>query len=206
MGPLKVTLCAGAAIFAALTPAAHAADGGGISVTPTSPAPGTDISLKATGCAGSTGTAVSAAFVADARLTGADGTLVGETRVSSSITAGTYDVQVTCVGVQVKAALTVVAKSEPQPETQPQPQPQTQPQTQPSASPLLEPTAVASSPVAPVQAGGGGTARLAAEAEADSDTDEAGPGTAHAVTGLVLAGVAAVAVALRSVRRSRGTD
>ncbi|EHN76830.1 membrane protein, partial [Streptomyces coelicoflavus ZG0656] len=33
------------------------------------------------------------------------------------------------------------------------------------------------------------------------------PGTAHTVTGLVLAGIAAVAVALRSVRsRSRGTD
>ncbi|WP_210591059.1 hypothetical protein [Streptomyces sp. GESEQ-35] len=196
MGPLKATLCAGAAIFAALTPAAHAADGGGISVTPTSPAPGSDISLTATGCGGATGTAVSAAFVADARLTGAGGTLVGETRVSSSITAGTYDVQVTCVGVQGKAALTVVAKTEPQT------------QTHPPAS--LEPTSAASSPVAPVQAGGGGTARLAAkakaEAETDSDTDEAGPGTGHAVTGLVLAGVAAVAVALRSVRRSRGTD
>ncbi|GAA3233033.1 hypothetical protein GCM10020256_48890 [Streptomyces thermocoprophilus] len=33
-----------------------------------------------------------------------------------------------------------------------------------------------------------------------------GPGTAQAITGLVLAGVAAVAVALRSARRSRRTD
>ncbi|MFG2647201.1 hypothetical protein [Streptomyces sp. NPDC048436] len=54
-----------------------------------------------------------------------------------------------------------------------------------------------SAPVSPVHAGGGGTARLATQ------TQEAGPGTRHAVIGLVLAGVAAVAVALRSVRRRR---
>ncbi|MGW4004162.1 hypothetical protein [Streptomyces nigra] len=35
------------------------------------------------------------------------------------------------------------------------------------------------------------------------DAREDGPGTAHTVTGLVLAGVAATAVALRSARRSR---
>ncbi|GAA3121788.1 hypothetical protein ACFQ0X_27480 [Streptomyces rectiviolaceus] len=52
-------------------------------------------------------------------------------------------------------------------------------------------------PVSPVRAGGGGTAQLAAHAQ------EAGPGTRHAVIGLVLAGVAAVAVAFRSVRRRR---
>ncbi|MDO0933427.1 hypothetical protein QQY66_17685 [Streptomyces sp. DG2A-72] len=210
MGPLKVTLCAGAAIFAALTPAAHAADGGGLSVTPASPAPGTDIALRTTGCATTTGTATSAAFVADARLTGSGGTLVGETRVSSSIRAGTYDVRVTCAGAQTKGALTVVEKTPPkaQPkmpsETQPKAQPHTQSETQPSAP--HQPTAPASSPVAPVQAGGGGAARLGAEAEADAEADAAGPGTGHAVTGLVLAGVAAVAVALRSARRSRGTD
>jgi hypothetical protein len=33
-----------------------------------------------------------------------------------------------------------------------------------------------------------------------------GPGTGHAVTGLVLAGVAAVAVVLRRSRRSREAD
>ncbi|MGW6059889.1 hypothetical protein [Streptomyces sp. NPDC055189] len=52
-------------------------------------------------------------------------------------------------------------------------------------------------PVSPVRAGGGGTSQLAAHAQ------EAGPGTRHAVIGLVLAGVAAVAVAVRSVRRRR---
>ncbi|MGW6547877.1 hypothetical protein ACWGBH_34270, partial [Streptomyces massasporeus] len=57
------------------------------------------------------------------------------------------------------------------------------------------------SPVAPVQAGGGGAAELVAAEERG-----AGPGTAQGVTGLVLAGVAAVVVALRGLRRGRGTD
>lgn len=58
----------------------------------------------------------------------------------------------------------------------------------------------ARTPSAPVRAGGGGTASLTAAA---AEAEEAGPGTRHAVIGLVLAGVAAVAVALRSVRRRR---
>jgi hypothetical protein len=60
-----------------------------------------------------------------------------------------------------------------------------------------QPSAPAS-PVAPVRAGGGGVEHLAMV-----DARAAGPGTAHTVTGLVLAGVAATAVALRSARRSR---
>ncbi|WGP10325.1 hypothetical protein [Streptomyces sp. SH5] len=55
------------------------------------------------------------------------------------------------------------------------------------------------SPAAPVKAGGGGTATLA-----ERSADEQGPGVRHAVTGLVLAAVAAGAVALRSSRRRRG--
>jgi hypothetical protein len=55
-------------------------------------------------------------------------------------------------------------------------------------------------PVSPVHAGGGGTAQLAAQ---QHHTQEAGPGVRHTVLGLVLAGVAAVAVAFRSVRRRR---
>ncbi|WP_405644631.1 hypothetical protein [Streptomyces sp. NBC_00019] len=173
MGSLRLTLCTTLlAVTALTTPAAHAADGEAVAVTPSSPAPGTDIALRVSGCADRTGTAVSAAFVADVRLTGADGTLVGETRVRTELRAGSYDVQVTCGDTSHKAAVTVV--QEPSPHT---------------------------SPVAPVQAGGGGTAHLAAV-----DARSAGPGTAQAVTGLVLAGVAAAAVVLRRVRRSRGSD
>ncbi|WP_345591679.1 hypothetical protein [Streptomyces marokkonensis] len=51
-----------------------------------------------------------------------------------------------------------------------------------------------------------GTAQPAAADSRDEARPEP-PGTAHTVTGLVLAGIAAVAVALRGVRsRSRGTD
>jgi hypothetical protein len=58
-----------------------------------------------------------------------------------------------------------------------------------------------STPFAPVRAGGGGTAALAADGPpAPAD---AGPGIPHTVIGLVLAGAAAVAVAFRSSRRRR---
>ncbi|MFI8532995.1 hypothetical protein ACIGMX_22490 [Streptomyces aquilus] len=186
MGSLRLTLCAGLLGVAFLTPAAHAADGGGVAVTPSSPAPGTDVALRVTGCASSrTGTAVSAAFVAEVRLAGAGGTpsgggtLVGETRVRTELKAGSYDVRISCGDVSRSGALTVVEAPAHSSEAPTQPAPY-------------------ASPVAPVHAGGGGTAQHLASA--------AGPGTAHAVTGLVLAGVAAAAVALRRSRRSRGSD
>lgn len=181
MGSLRVTLCAIAALGAvAVLPAAHAA-GGGVSVSPSSPHPGSDVALRVSGCPERTATAVSAAFVADARLTvGDDGTLVGESRVRSTLKAGTYEVKVACKDASAKGAVTVVG----------------QPADR-SGQQGAEPSAPVS-PVAPVQAGGGGTAQLAVV-----DARAAGPGTAHTVTGLVLAGVAATAVALRSARRSR---
>ena len=182
MGSLKVTLCAGAAVvLAALTPTAYAADGGGVSVTPASPAPGADVSLRISGCAGTTGTAASAAFVADAKLAGASGTLAGETRVRSTLEPGSYDVKITCGSLTVKGAIKVVENASQSPTAQPSEQPP-------------------ASPVAPVHAGGGGTAHMAAV-----DVRAAGPGTAQTVVGLLLAGVAAAAVALRSARRSRRT-
>ncbi|MFF3245014.1 hypothetical protein ACFYWY_15085 [Streptomyces sp. NPDC002870] len=58
-----------------------------------------------------------------------------------------------------------------------------------------------SMPYAPVRAGGGGSAALAADGPADPA--DAGPGIPQAVIGLVLAGVAAVVVAFRSSRRRR---
>ena len=183
MGSLKVTLCTGAAVvLATLTPTAYAADGGGVSVTPASPAPGADVALKISGCTGTTGSAASAAFVADAKLVGASGTLAGETRVRSSLEPGSYDVKITCGSLTVKGAIKVVADA-----------------SQSSQSSTAPPSTPAS-PVAPVHAGGGGTAHLAAV-----DARAAGPGTGQAVVGLLLAGVAATAGALRSARRSRRT-
>jgi hypothetical protein len=182
MGSLKVTLCAGAALAAALcAPAAYAADGGGVSVTPASPAPGTDVTLRVPDCTEKTAVAVSAAFESDVRLSLAagDGVLVGSSTVRTSVRAGAYAVQVKC-GEQARKG-TITVHDERRPSTH-------------------------ASPVAPVDAGGGGTAELAASDAGDGARVDP-PGTAHTVTGLVLAGIAAVAVALRSVRsRSRGTD
>ncbi|MFJ8104335.1 hypothetical protein [Streptomyces sp. NPDC096132] len=189
MSSLKVTFCAGVAAAAAVfVPTAHVwgvdggSGGGSVSVTPSTPAPGAEVTLKVSGCGGRTATAASAAFVSDVRLVGTDGTLVGETRVRSSIEAGTYDVKISCVDFQVKGRIQVVAQAPPRSD-------------QPSAP------ATHASPVAPVQAGGGGAAPLAAADEARVE----GPGTAQAVTGLVLAGVAAGVVAYRSTRGARGT-
>ncbi|WP_329410301.1 hypothetical protein OG802_13210 [Streptomyces sp. NBC_00704] len=121
MGSLKITVCAGAAVVAAvLVPAGHASGdggrdtagrggGGGVSVTPARPSPGSEVTLKATGCRGRTATAASAAFVADARLVVADdagGALVGDTRVRSSLAAGGYDVRITCEGGPAKGGKT----------------------------------------------------------------------------------------------------
>ncbi|MFE8015606.1 hypothetical protein [Streptomyces antibioticus] len=196
MSSLKVTLCAGAAaLTAVLVPASYAtaADGGGsVTLTPSNPVAGGEVALRVSGCVGSTAVAVSEAFVSDARLVGAGGMLAGETKVRSSIGAGTYDVRITCVDFQVKGRIKVVAGALPADPSVPRVP------TSPATVTATAPAPV--TPIAPVRAGGGGSAPLAA-AEAGRTTD--GPGTAQAVTGLVLAGVAAAVVAFRGVRRSR---
>jgi hypothetical protein len=165
-----------AAVLAALpVAAAHGAAGGGaVTVGPEAVAPGTDVELAVSGCAGTHGRAVSGAFAADAELAPAGGRaqLTAEARVASTASPGEHHVTVTCDGVEIQGAFRVLQRG---------------------ASPTPSPTAA-------VHAGGGGAAgQLAAGATAD------GPGTRHAVIGLVLAAVAAVAVAMRSVRRRRAT-
>ncbi|MFI6852691.1 hypothetical protein [Streptomyces sp. NPDC050416] len=246
MGSLRVTVCTSALVAAVLTPAAYAADGGGVSVTPATPAPGSDVTLRVTGCAERTAVARSAAFVADARLTVADGDLVGESRVRSTLDAGTYVVQVRCGDAERAGTFTVregegrrrsasgtdepspplsdlagTGGQPPAPGTVGQPpvpegggqssapgengdgegdgQQSTPGEDQQQSAPRRP--GAHPSPVAPVRAGGGGAADLVA-----AEDRGAGPGTAQGVTGLVLAGVAAVVVALGGVRRSRGTD
>lgn len=182
MGSLRLTLCTGSLAVAALAPAAHAvaADGGSVALTPASPTPGADVALRVSGCTGRQGTAASAAFVADARLAGARGSLSGETRVRTSIEPGAYDVRITCADYAITGRITVTRAAVTGHEV-----------------PVRLPDAPAS-PVAPVPAGGGGTAHFATVA-----TSGSGPDTAQAATGLALAGIAAVAVGLRA-RRSRG--
>ncbi|CAL9313893.1 hypothetical protein [Streptomyces sp. SudanB52_2052] len=250
MGSLRVTLCTTVLAAAALTPAAYAADTGGVSVIPATPAPGSDVTLRVTGCAQRTAVAASAAFVADARLTvtvtDGDRELVGESRVRSTLTAGTYAVKVTCGDAERTGTLTVrdgdrrraavpgaggqsaasgdgghsttsgddgqsaasgagAESSGPEvsgPEVSgPEASGPEDSELQASGPEASGPPSPHASPVAPVQAGGGGAADLVAAEERG-----AGPGTAQGVTGLVLAGVAAVVVALGGVRRSRRTD
>ncbi|WP_167513657.1 hypothetical protein [Streptomyces bauhiniae] len=194
MGSLRLTLCSGIIAATAFTPsAAHAADGGGthgtggLTVAPAVPLPGTDVSLRVRGCTASQGTAVSSAFVSDARLTGGQGDLSGETRVRTSLKAGAYDVRITCADYSFTGRISVdEAGSGTRPDSD------SGPDTGPS-------------PVAPVHAGGGGTA-----AGADTSTlfatvapTGSGPGAAQALTGLALAGCAAVTVGALRSRRSR---
>ncbi|MFE9643557.1 hypothetical protein ACFYO0_05260 [Streptomyces sp. NPDC006365] len=192
MGSLRLTLCAGAVVTAALTsvsvpiPASALAMDTDVSVTPSNATPGSDIQVRARGCTtGTSGTAAaSRAFVADALLAGRTGELVGETRIRSTLTPGTYAVKVTCGGLGDKAEKADEAD-----------------ETTGTLTVVEKPDAASAhqSPTAPVSAGGGGTTRLSAAQERAE-----GPGTPHTVIGLVLAGAAAVAVALRSVRRGRG--
>ena len=251
MGSLRVTVCTSVLAVVALAPVAYAADAGRVSVTPAAPAPGSDITLRVTGCAQRTAVAASAAFVADARLTVTGAReLAGESRVRSTVEAGSYAVRVTCGATRQTGTLTVrdggearrsgtaplpvhEAAAPPVPGADglpPAPVEGNRPPApgmggqlpapdgggqlpapdgggRPSAPgvdgepPLSHRPGAWASPVAPVQAGGGGAAELVAAEERG-----AGPGTAQGVTGLVLAGVAAVVVALRGLRRGRGTD
>ncbi|MED7824777.1 hypothetical protein [Streptomyces chiangmaiensis] len=185
-----------AAVAAALAPTAYAADDQGVSLTPAAPSPGTDVRLSVRGCPGTTGTAVSDAFVADARLVREGGTLTGDTRIRSSSAAGAHAVTVDCDGQEVKGVVTVAGPSA----SASGPAASASPSAQTSPTATAAPAA-SSSPTAPVQAGGGGTSNAS-----PSDARVAAPGTWHAVFGLLLAGVAFAAVVARSVRRGRDTE
>lgn len=211
MGSLRLTLCAGAVVAVALTPAAYAAGAQGVFLTPASPVPGTDVRLAVRGCSGTTGSAASDAFVAKALLVGKDGMLTGDTRVSSSAAPGMYSVTVGCDGRQVRGVLTVGSASgiPPAAASPGIPVPAAQASSPGTVPPTGGPAnrsaparpSAPSSPVAPVPAGGGGTADTASD-----DARAAGPGTLQAVVGLVLAGVAAAVVVARSSRRGRGKE
>lgn len=158
--------------------AAYAADSVEVTVFPDGVAPGGDVEIQVQGCKGTTGAVTSRAFVAQTELTvrSSGRHMSGETTVKAGVTIGTYEVSVRCDGREHAGAGRIKVVKQ-QPDHQP-------------------------TPVAPVRAGGGGTAALAA-ARGDDPADDAGPGTPHTVIGLVLAGVAAVAVAFRTSRRRR---
>ncbi|MFG2592864.1 hypothetical protein [Streptomyces sp. NPDC048438] len=143
---------------------------GTVSVSPSRVSPGGEVELRTDACGkGSSARGNSEAFASEARFERGDGKeLVAEARIRSDAAPDDYEVWVTCKDGHGKATGTLTVVHHSRP-----------------------------SPVAPVRAGGGGTAVLAEEA-----ADE-GPGTRHAVIGLGLGAVAAVAVAFRSARRRR---
>ncbi|MEU5981895.1 hypothetical protein ACE1OA_21815 [Streptomyces sp. JL2001] len=192
-GPIALRAAGAAAVLVLASTAgtAYAHDGVKITVTPSTARPGADVDVRVTGCKGTTGAAKSQAFVADAELTGRDGgdyPLFGDTTVKSDLKDGTYRVSVTCDGHSHRDVGTI----------------QVQGHHQPTHHPTHEPTYYPS-PLAPVRAGGGGTAAFAVPAApgvAQTATGS-GLGTPYTLVGLAGAGIAAVAVAVRSARRRR---
>ncbi|MEV0850017.1 hypothetical protein AB0J21_29770 [Streptomyces sp. NPDC049954] len=182
MGSLRITLCAGAVVAAAaLAPAtaAHAGEGhhpgkgrpGEVSLTPSTVAPGGSVEIRVDGCDGTTGAASSAAFVSEVALNGKDGRenpLYGEATVDHNTAPGTYRVSVDCDGYRGPKGAFQVLGGS-------------------------RPT-----PTAPIHAGGGATARIAAKEAAPT-----GPSTSQTVFGGVLAGAAGVIIAGRVMRRRR---
>ncbi|GAA2228978.1 hypothetical protein GCM10010232_13920 [Streptomyces amakusaensis] len=195
---------AGVAVALVMAPAAagaHARDSVTVTVHPTEVRPGDEVEIRVQGCEGREGTARSGVFASDARLGGGGGggggggdrhseeeerhgsgqesrTLSGSTSLAFHAKPGAHDITVACDGRHHRAAGVLrVAGGHPKPG---------------------EPT-----PVAPVRAGGGGTAALAADGRHQEESRSAGPGTTHTVVGLVLTAVAALAVAFRSSRRRR---
>lgn len=184
MRSIPLTFCAAAVAAATLMPASVALANSDsdhedsrsratLTLSPSSVSPGGDVDLEVDGCKGKEAKGSSDAFVSEARFSpGGDRTLFAEARVRSDAEPGDYDVQVVCKGDKhLKASAVLTVVHRSRP-----------------------------MPVAPVRAGGGGTAVLAADQAA---AQQDGPGTVHAVVGLALAAVAAVAVAFRSVRRRR---
>ncbi|MFI9645949.1 hypothetical protein ACIHAA_06565 [Streptomyces sp. NPDC052040] len=221
MGSLWITLGAGALVAAVFAPTASAAGAQGVFLTPASPLPGGGVRLAVRGCAAKSGSAASDAFSAAARLAGSGGLLTGDARVRAAARPGLYSVTVDCDGRVVKGTLLVgghqaAAPSLPIAPSTPPAAPRSAaaspaapavsggavaPAPRVSSGAAATPTAH-SSPVAPVHAGGGATASLPSA----SDARSAGPGVLQAVIGLVLAGVAAIVVIARSIRRGRGRE
>jgi hypothetical protein len=202
-GPIALR-AAGAAVILVLAPTAgtaFAGDGVKATVTPSTAKPGADVDIRVKGCKGTTGTATSRAFVADAALTGRDGgdyPLFGDTTIKSGVERGTYKVSVTCDGREHRDVGVVhVEKHKPGPTHEPTHKPTHQPTHKPTHHP---------SPFAPVRAGGGGAALAVPAAPAApgvaQTTTESGLGTPYTLVGLGLAAIAAVAVAFRSARSS----
>ncbi|MFE3517210.1 hypothetical protein [Streptomyces sp. NPDC059166] len=182
MRSLPLTFCAviaagTIALPASAAPAQSKADdsrdekrSGTVSVSPSRVSPGGEVELRTDACGkGRSARGNSEAFATEARFEHDGGKeLVAEARIRSDAAPDEYEVWVTCKDGHGKATGTFTVVHHSRP-----------------------------SPVAPVRAGGGGTAVLA------EGTADEGPGTPHTVIGIGLGAVAAVAVGFRAARRRR---
>ncbi|MEV5608450.1 hypothetical protein [Streptomyces sp. NPDC052225] len=169
---------AGAAVVLVTGPvtAAQAADSrGSITVTPYAVPPGTEVDLRVSGCDGTTGRAYSDAFVSPGVLAPSADRPTLFAEARVKSSAAPGNYEIKVTCDGVDAKVKGTVR------------------VLDHSSPSPRPT-----PTAPVHAGGGGAAEQLAAVEE-------GPGTRHALIGLGLTAVAAVAVAFRSVRRRRST-
>ncbi|MFJ8854550.1 hypothetical protein [Streptomyces sp. NPDC102437] len=197
MRSTTLTFCAAAVVAATLVPASAAlADSGSgsaqekgrtsLTVTPASVGPGGETDLRLEGCKGREATGESEVFVSEAHFSpAADGSLFAEARISSDASPGEHGIRITCKDDKAEKA----GKAEKGAEAD---------KGAEAAGTVTVVDRGRATPLAPVAAGGGGTALIT-----DREAEQQGPGTIHAVIGLALAAVAAVAVAFRSARRRR---
>ncbi|MER7045745.1 hypothetical protein [Streptomyces jumonjinensis] len=237
---LRTVGVAAALVIAPAAAGAYAHDSVTVTVHPAGARPGDEVEIRVQGCEATAGAARSRAFAVAAELSelsagrsgsvqesdgGSDSgagrgsgrtghghgsrALTGVTVLAPEATPGVYDITVACGGHDHPAPGAVrIAESRPRPDDR-------------------------ATPVAPIRAGGGGTAVLSTgkqaghggeaedarhggepedakdgkDAKDTGSAESAGPSTPHTVVGLVLAGVAAAVVAFRSSRRRRtGSD
>jgi hypothetical protein len=181
---------AGVAVIAVAAPVlgatgAQARDGVTATVSPTVIAAQGQVQVKVDGCRDGRATVSSSAFARVVTISGSRRTMYGDVSIKSVMAAGSYDISVSCDGhdhgrvghFQVVDAGRGDRSHEGR-----------------GGHPV---------PHAPVQAGGGGTAVNAADVRETAEPEQSGPGTAYTLTGLGLAGVAAVTVAYRTTQRRR---
>ncbi|MGW6460822.1 hypothetical protein ACWF94_33670 [Streptomyces sp. NPDC055078] len=204
-----LTVAPAALVLAPAATAAYAHDSVTVTVSPASAGIGDEVEIRVRGCEAATGAAKTRAFAAGAQLyprsggggaQGKGGELVARAEVKPGA-SGSYPVIIICDGHghSTNGVIRVPGGSGDSTVSQGR-------GAGAGSSAGSSGWGSGAAPTAPVRAGGGGTAALAA-GHGDG-ADSAGPGTPHTVIGLVLAGVAAVAVAFRSARRRRrtGTD
>ncbi|MBH1932883.1 hypothetical protein I5Q34_00995 [Streptomyces sp. AV19] len=121
MVSVRSALCGALTAVAVGAAPAHALDDppstrvGTVELVPVTSRPGADVQLRVSGCSGDRATAVSEAFVTDARLARDTTGHSAEATVRSTTSAGTYPVRVNCDGREdvAEGVLTVVPDAVP---------------------------------------------------------------------------------------------